>query len=109
MSRKLYSLIVLAVISCTAFAQQAAPAKNHSIDLSWIDTSVKPGDNFYRFADGAWIKRTEIPGDRAAVTIFSQLADRTEKRTASLIEEAAKSNPAPGSDARKIADLYASY
>lgn len=109
MSRKLYSLIVLAVISCTAFAQQAAPAKNHSIDLSWIDTTVKPGDNFYRFADGAWIKRTEIPGDRAAVTIFSQLADRTEKRTASLIEETAKSNPAPGSDARKIADLYASY
>jgi endothelin-converting enzyme/putative endopeptidase len=109
MPRNILSLLVLALLSSSAISQQAAPADHHGIDLTWMDTSVKPGDDFFHFADGAWIKRTEIPADRASVTIFSLLADRSDKRTASIIENAVKSNPAPGSDARKTADLYASY
>ncbi len=109
MTRKISSLLALVLISCTALAQQAAAPDHHGIDPSWMDTSVKPGDDFYHFADGAWIKRTEIPADRSNMTIFGLLADRSDKRTAAIIENAAKSNPAPGSDARKIADLYASY
>jgi putative endopeptidase len=109
MTRKLSSLLALVLISCTVLAQQAATPDHHGIDTSWMDTSVKPGDDFYHFADGAWIKRTDIPADRSNMTIFGLLADRSDKRTAAIIENAAKSNPAPGSDARRIADLYASY
>ncbi len=91
------------------FAQNTPGQEGHGIVVENIDRSVKPGDNFYEFANGSWIKRTEIPPDRAGVDVFTKLADLGNKRTADLIQEISKSNPAPGSDLRKVADLYNSY
>jgi len=81
----------------------------HGIAVGNIDPSVVPGDDFYDYANGAWIKRTEIPADRPGMGVFTYLADKTSKRTAALIEEFAKSNAASGSSARQIADLFNSY
>jgi endothelin-converting enzyme/putative endopeptidase len=74
-----------------------------------LDPSVKPGDDFYAYTNGGWLKRTEIPPDRAAVGVFSMLDNISSKRTAELIEQAAKSPAPAGSNLRKIADLYNSY
>ncbi|MGA9805122.1 MAG: M13 family metallopeptidase [Terriglobales bacterium] len=74
-----------------------------------MDRSVKPGHNFYLYANRDWIKKTEIPNDRYYVGVFSILDDLANKRTADLIQEAAKANAASGSAQRKIADLYTSY
>ena len=71
--------------------------------------SVTPGDNFYLYANGDWIKRTVIPADRAGLGVFSTLDDTANKNTAALIQESAKANAPAGSEARKIADLYNSY
>jgi len=81
----------------------------HGIAVANMDTSVKPGDNFYLYANGDWIKHTEIPADRGGMGVFTTLADLSNKRTADLIEEAAKSSASAGSGQRKIADLYNSY
>jgi hypothetical protein len=81
----------------------------HGIAVANIDPSVIPGDDFYDYANGAWIKRTEIPADRPGMGVFTYLADQTSKRTAALIEEFAKSNAPSGSSARQIADLFNSY
>src|SRR5208337_4704718 len=70
---------------------------------------VKPGDDFYQYANGEWLKRTEIPPDRVGVNVFTKLGDLANKRTSDLIEEIAKSNPPAGSSSRKVADLYNSY
>src|SRR4051794_4535986 len=83
----------------------------HGIAVANIDRSVQPGDDFYDYANGAWIKKTVIPPDRAGVGVFTSLADLTNKRTAAIIEEAAKQKAAAGSGARQIAgrqiaDLY---
>src|SRR5579871_6420264 len=91
------------------FAQNNPGQEDHGIVVENIDRSVKPGDNFYEFTNGAWIKRTEIPPDRAGVDVFTKLADLSNKRTADLIQEISKSNAAPGSDLRKVADLYNSF
>jgi putative endopeptidase len=103
------------------FAQADAPASAdvpakpvHGIAVDHIDRSVQPGDDFYDYANGAWIKRTVIPPDRSGVGVFTALSDLTNKRTAALIEEAAKSKAPAGSDSRKIAgrqiaDLYNAY
>ncbi|MGA2645965.1 MAG: M13 family metallopeptidase [Candidatus Sulfotelmatobacter sp.] len=111
-----YSKIVVAfLLTCVlavvvrAYAQDAPAPETHGIDVANMDRSVKPGDNFYEYANGGWIKRTEIPPDRASIGVFSKLADLSNKRTAGLIGEIAKSNPAQGSGARKVADLYNSY
>ncbi len=94
----------------TALAQTpAAPSTTHGVDLSAIDHSVKPGDNFFLYANGDWIKRTTIPADRVAVGTFSVLADRADKQVAAIIASVAQSNPAPNTDARRIADLYHAY
>jgi putative endopeptidase len=81
----------------------------HGVAAANMDASFKPGDDFFQYANGAWIKHTEIPPDRSRISVFSTLADLSNKRTAGLIEEAAKANAPPGSNVRKIAELYNSY
>src|SRR5262252_7790568 len=99
--------IVLAAVA--AFAQDAAIQEGHGIVAANIDKSVKPGDDFYRFANGEWIKRADIPPDRAGVDVWTKLEDLSSQRLADLIQELAKSNPAAGSNPRKVADLFNSY
>ncbi len=88
---------------------QKAPGGDHGIAVANMDRSIKPGDDFYLYTNGEWIKRTEIPPDRAAIGVFTALDSESNKRTEALIEEAAKANAAPGTNTRKIADLYNSY
>ncbi len=90
-------------------AKEAPTHASHGIVVADMDLSVKSGDDFFRYADGGWLKRVEIPPDRSSVSVFSMLLDVANRRTADLIEEAAKSTAPPGSGPRKIADLYKSY
>jgi putative endopeptidase len=102
-----------ALFAVTALHSQSTAAVTngaaHGIAVSNLDPSVKPGDDFYRYANGGWIARTPIPADRAGIGVFSVLADRSSKNVAAIIEEAAKSSAPAGSNARKIADLYNAY
>jgi putative endopeptidase len=100
---------LLAVASLFAYSEDAAKPDAHGIAVGNMDPSVKPGDDFYGYANGGWIKRTEIPPDRSRIGVFSVLDDLSTKRTEGLIEEAVQANAAEGSNARKIADLYTSY
>lgn len=103
-------LVVPSVARTKNAAEQDTPKQDvHGIRLANMDRSVKPGDDFYQFANGDWIKRTELPPDRGATGVFLMLRDLSDKRTAGLIEEVAKSGAAAGSGPRKIADLYKSY
>jgi putative endopeptidase len=90
-------------------ARTPAQAVAHGIALQNMDPSVKPGDDFYHYANGAWIARTKIPADRAAVGVFTTLFDKSRKNVAGIVKEAAASNAPAGSGKRKIADLYASF
>jgi len=99
-----------ALIFCLpTWAQDAQKQETHGIAVANMDRSVKPGDDFYQYANGGWIQRTEIPPDRSRIGVFSGLSDLSDKRTAGLIEEATKANGPAGSNTRKIADLYHSY
>ncbi len=110
LSCRLYFCVALVAALCVcSLAQEAAQQESHGIALGDIDHSVKPGDNFFQYANGEWIKRTEIPADRSGISVFSLLNDIAVKRTSDMIEEIAKSNAAPGSGSRKIADLYNSF
>jgi endothelin-converting enzyme/putative endopeptidase len=100
-----WTAALFAVVLCA----QTAPLTVHGIVVANMDPAVVPGDDFYRYASGNWLKRTQIPADRAAFGIFSEISDLTTKRTQALIEGMAKSNPPAGSEQRKIADLFNSY
>jgi putative endopeptidase len=85
------------------------PAAAPGIAVRNMDPSVKPGDNFYRYANGAWIARTQIPADRAGIGVFTTLLDKTRQEVAGIVQAAARSRAPAGSNERKVADLYASY
>src|SRR6202167_5738260 len=96
-----------------ADAQSTPAPETHGIVVANMDPSVKPVDDFYNYANGDWIKRTEIPPDRRYIDPygldFDDSNDLTRKRIARLIEEATKTNAPAGSNARKIADFYHCY
>src|SRR5262245_17402916 len=98
-----------AVCASVVWAQNTPAPETHGIVVASIDRSVKPGDDFFRYANGEWLKHTEIPPDKVAVNVWSKLSDLSSKRTADLIAEIAKSNPPAGSNERKVADLYNSF
>ena len=102
-------VFALAAAIVNVRAQETAKDAAHGIAVANIDSGVKPGDNFYLYANGDWLKRTDIPADRAVVAVFTTLDDVSNKRTAALIEEASKTDAPSGSGQRKIADLYNSY
>src|SRR4051794_18287111 len=85
----------------------ATPPVAHDIDRAGMDPSVAPGDDFFRYANGGWLKKTEIPADRSSFGAGTVLFDRARDRTHKLLETA---GTAPdGSAERKVGDYYASY
>ena len=87
----------------------ASTAPDLGINLAYIDKSVKPGDNFFDYANGDWLKTAQIPADRSSTGSFLDVFEITEKHTSDLIRNAGARDPAAGSNARKIADYYAAY
>jgi putative endopeptidase len=97
-----------AAVSPKPISASEGTADAVGIDLQGIDRKVKPGDDFFAHANGAWIKATEIPADRSHWGMHGVLAELTSKRTRDLIEEATRS-AAAGSEAQKVGDFYATF
>jgi predicted metalloendopeptidase len=110
---KLVIVSCLFVAAATApFVSAQAPAANplvSGIDLSALDKAVRPQDDFFRYVNGTWLDKTPIPADRATYGSFEILFDKAEADLRAIVEDAGKTGGAPGSDARKIGDFYASF
>jgi predicted metalloendopeptidase len=108
--KTLPAFLLLAAACTSAPPKATSPlAPDAGIDLQGMDPSVAPGDDFFAYANGSWLKTTEIPPDRSAWGASGILAELTAKRTIDLIAEAARADAAPGSETRKIGDYYASF
>lgn len=77
--------------------------------LDDFDRSVRPQDDLFMFVNGAWYNNTEIPADRSTYGAFNMLAEENEMRLRGIIEDAMAEAAAPGSNAQKIGDFFASY
>jgi predicted metalloendopeptidase len=89
-------------------AQEQARGAGMGIELSWMDKSVKPGDDFFSFADGSWLKNTPMPADRSRIGGFFIADQQREKNTRQLFDGILKSKPSSGNDAL-IANYYKAY
>jgi len=108
------SRVFAAVAAAMATLFVASPnakemAASNGVDLAGIDHAVKPGDDFFDYANGAWLKANEIPADRSSWGAWGVLSELNNKRVRELIETAAAAKAADGSDAQKVGDFYASY
>ena len=80
------------------------------LDPKNMDTSVKPGDDFFRYANGAWIKRTEIPPEYSRWGAFNELIERNSDALHVIAEKASKTpvDPKLAPETQKVGDYYAS-
>ena len=112
-ARNTAAYALFALVPLAAYSQEASTPETHGIVAANMDRSVKPGDDFYYYANGDWIKRTEIPPDSGYVAVggwsSGQSTELTRKQTAGLIEEAVKANAPAGSNTRKIGDFYPTF
>jgi predicted metalloendopeptidase len=101
-------LIVLAAIAAESRTSPPSEPATKAVDVAAMDKAVAPGDDFYTHVNGAWLKATSIPPDKASYGVFTILSDQTRKRTAALIQEAAAQS-SKSEDARKIGSFYTSF
>jgi putative endopeptidase len=80
-----------------------------ALDTAGMNRGVKPGDDFFAYANGTWIDHTEIPADRSSYGSSTMLLELTDRRNAELIQEAAKAGAPAGSESKKIADYYTAF
>ena len=88
---------------------EATAASKSGIDLAAMDKSVKPGDDFFSYANGTWFKTSEIPADRSNIGAFYVTQVELEKRMDALMADLAKSDAPAGSNERKVADYAKAF
>ena len=89
--------------------QAQAAGTQSGIVLADIDKSVKPGDDFDKYANGIWEKTAQIPPDKSNIGVFSMINDTAQKREAALVQDIVKSNPSAGSDPGQREPFLSSY
>ena len=95
--------------STTAPARAPAAIGAWGVDLAARDLNVKPGDDFFRYANGTWLANTPIPDDRTRWGTFDMLREKSDNDQRVIIEEVALAGGAAGTIQQKIADYYNSF
>lgn len=95
-------LATLAFVASSGFAQ----TQSSGIDLSNLDTSVKPGDNFYQYAAGGWLKTHPLDAEHSDNGAFTDLYELNQKRIQEIIMQYASKPQTQGTLGQKIGSLY---
>ncbi|WP_300672978.1 M13 family metallopeptidase [Soonwooa sp.] len=83
--------------------------QENGLDLSAMDKSVRPQDDFYNYVNGSWMKTAKIPADKPTWGSFNKLAEDTDNNSMTILNSLLKDKFADGSEGKKIQDLYATY
>lgn len=112
-------LLVAALFSASEFTAQKKASKttpstqkamkDKGLELSYMDTTVRPQDDFYNYVNGTWMKTAKIPSDKPTWGSFNKLAEDTDNNSMKILHSLLKDKFAEGSEGKKIQDLYASY
>lgn len=88
--------------------QQAKAASGNGLDLSWLDPTCRPCENFYQYADGGWIRTHGIPAAYPSWGLFNELQQRNQQLLHEILEQEAARTFPPGTLDQKLSDFYAS-
>ena len=108
MMKKITMAAALAVAALVADAQAPATAQGavHGVNKADMDMSVRPGDDFYQYAGGGWLKANPMKPEYSSYGVFNDLAETNRKQIRELFENLSKEKHAFGSVGQKVADLY---
>ncbi len=99
--------VVCAAAACSpAVTTSSAPARTDFLAAD-LDTTVSPAVDFFQYANGGWLKRHPIPASEAAWGIGNEVREQLYVNLRQINEQSAATNAAPGSDAQKIGDFWA--
>jgi putative endopeptidase len=107
----LLALVALSPSICWGRPQSAdtQQLESHGVNLSSLDKTCKPCQDFYHYANGEWLKNNPIPPDHSSWSTFQELRERNRNHLRAILEHAAADHSAaPGSNEQKIGDFYAS-
>ncbi|MEV0356867.1 M13 family metallopeptidase [Nocardia sp. NPDC050697] len=96
--------VVPAAVYLASCSAEPAPVRLAGVDMGGADDAVRPQDDLYRHVNGRWLREFQLPPDKAQVGAITEATERTELQLRELIEGI--SDPAPGSEAQQIRDLY---
>jgi putative endopeptidase len=82
---------------------------NFGFDMAGRDLAIRPGDDFFRYGGGNWMKNNQIPADRSRWGAFDQLGAKAEADVRAIIDELAAKTAAPGTIEQKIGDYYRAF
>src|SRR6185436_9720828 len=99
---------VLAGVTFFAALIQGQKPQKSGIEVTSIDTSCKPCEDFWRYANGGWLDKNPIPARQGSWGTFSVIGEANRERLRAILEAARTSAAPAGSNERKIGDLYAS-
>lgn len=95
------------LISCSSGSEETKLPEGVGINVSYMDTTTKPSDDFFQFVNGGWIATNEIPADLGAYGSFTELREDNQKILLDILQKAGKNEQyKAGSDQRKAADFY---
>lgn len=100
------NILLAALLACSALSSQA---QHQAINVSYMDKSVRPQDDFYNFVNGQWMKTAKIPSDKARWGSFDELRENTDIATLKVLQESLTGKFEKGTDNQKIGDLYRSF
>jgi predicted metalloendopeptidase len=102
--------VALALGASSDAALRPTPAiGNFGLDLGARNGQVRPGDDFFAYANGGWYESFTIPADKSKFGPFDMLDELSKQRVRRIIEHAAAAHPAPGTPEQQIGDYYAAY
>ena len=107
-----YRVLILGLVALLVALSSPAPllaeqSQTGGINPADMDLSVDPGEDFYRFANGGWLDRTEIPSDQPAYGVAQEVYDLTQEQLLALLDELSSgSEPEEGSDEWKVVQLF---
>lgn len=104
------AIALVTLASCKDDKKTDQDQQNHGITLEYMDTDTKPGDDFFRYVNGAWYDKTEIPDDRTRWGSFDELRQNTDKDALAILKQASQDkNLDPNSDQAKAVAIYNTY
>ncbi|WP_312825043.1 M13 family metallopeptidase [Epilithonimonas sp.] len=100
---------ITALMLASFVSNISAQSKQQALELNYMDTSVRPQDDFYNYVNGTWMKTAKIPADKPSWGSFTQLRETTDNNSLGLLDSILKEKYENGSEGQKIQALYQTY